>query len=180
MAIVTDIDFLRECFEVDLTAGVLAWKTRPRHHFPSLRAWQINCSTFAGRRAGCASSNKYVRVRVSGRLLLAHRIIFALAFGRWPTADIDHINGDPGDNRLANLREASRSENLRNQKRRRDNTSKIVGVSKSPNGHGWRARIWVDGRERHIGIFLSKAAAAAARKAAEMRHGFHPNHGRAV
>jgi hypothetical protein len=74
---------------------------------------------------------------------------------------VDHISGDVKDCRKVNLRPCTRSENLRNQKRRADNTSGFKGVGIHSQSGMFRARIRVAGREKHLGLFQSASAAAA-------------------
>lgn len=110
------------------------------------------------------------------RQVCAHRIIWTMLTGEQPNGVIDHINGDPSDNRRRNLRCVSHAVNLRNQKMRSTNTSGAMGVRRENNR--WSARITANGVERHLGTFDEKSDAIAARKAAERMHGFHQNHGR--
>jgi hypothetical protein len=91
--------------------------------------------------------------------------------------DIDHINGNRRDNRIANLRAVDRRENMRNARLRSNNTSGIVGVTFSRDRKKWVAQI-NDGKVRSLGRFDKFEDAVEARKAAERRAGFHPNHGR--
>lgn len=107
-----------------------------------------------------------LRVRI-----LAHRLAWALHFGRWPDQAIDHINGDRTDNRIANLRLATVAENTRNGKRRSTNTSGYKGVSLTENGQ-WRATIVAGGRQSYLGRFsTAEDAHAAYVKAASRLHG---------
>jgi len=96
----------------------------------------------------------------------------------WPQDEIDHINGIRTDNRLVNLRSVTHRENQKNIKRSTCNTSGRVGVRWEGHRSKWRSAIKVDGREKHLGSFDSFAEASAARKAAEIKYGFHKNHGR--
>jgi len=99
--------------------------------------------------------------------------------GEWPKVDIDHINGRRDDNRWCNLREVTRKENCRNRKRPKTNTSGCIGVSQRENSGKWRAYINNDKNKRvYIGDFTSKEEAIAARKAAEIKYGYSPTHGR--
>lgn len=101
----------------------------------------------AGARAGCLKQSGYIGVMVDGRLYRAHRIIWVMCHGVIPAGmEIDHVNGDKTDNKVENLRLATRSENNRNQRGAQSNSrSGIRGVSR--NHGGWRARVRVDGRE---------------------------------
>ncbi|WP_375198979.1 HNH endonuclease [Cupriavidus metallidurans] len=90
----------------------------------------------------------------------------------------DHINGDRLDNRRTNLRVCSHGENQHNAQKRRDNTSGFKGVCWSKTNNCWQARICVNGKKRHIGLFGSPEAAYAAYcAAADKLHGEFANHG---
>lgn len=71
--------------------------------------------------------NGYTRVKVNGRVLKAHRIIYAIVYGEMPM-EVDHINGVRIDNRIENLRDVPKSENQHNSKKRKDNSSGFPGV----------------------------------------------------
>ena len=97
---------------------------------------------------------------------------------------VDHINQDSCDNRLSNLRDVTRAENQRNQSMSKLNTSGVCGVveRKGVKGSTWRAQIGKikdDGgyTTAYLGSFKTKEKAIAARKAAEVKLGFHKNHG---
>lgn len=93
----------------------------------------------AGSVAGAANKKGYIDIRIDGRSFKAHRLAFLYMTGRWPSAVVDHANRDPGDNRWANLREASNAENCANASLRRDNTVGAKGVR--PIGQKWQVRI---------------------------------------
>jgi hypothetical protein len=115
---------------------------------------------------GSIGANGYIVIRIYGQLYRAHRLAWFYTHGCWPAEHIDHINGDRSDNRLANLREASVSQNLGNAKRSKNNTSGFKGVCRG-RGDKWRATICVNGKRRKIGSFSTpeeahKAYCAAA------------------
>jgi hypothetical protein len=154
------IEELREIFTVDtLNGGVYRRGTNVANNRPNDRG--------------------YVTVSVGSRAkgdrqgYKIHRLIWALVHGEWPI-EIDHINGDPGDNRLANLREVDRAGNMRNTARVCD---RYPGVA--PRDGKWTARISVgDSYVVQLGTFATEAEAIAARCGAERVLGYHPNHGR--
>lgn len=165
---------VRELIEYDPATGTLSWKLRNRLCFTSDRA----CSTWNAQNAGkpaltSGQSNGYLRGSIFKQGALAHRVAFAIAYGRWPS-EIDHINGDKSDNRLENLREVTRAENMRNLPRRKKSGA-VMGVSQTPNGKAWVARI---GDSIRLGTFATEDAAIAARREAMAQRGYHPNHGR--
>jgi hypothetical protein len=138
--------------------------------------FQLNGST---RQVGkVAFSHGYITFIFMGKSRLAHRVAWLLHYGEWPAGFIDHINGDRADNRIANLRDVSRSGNQRNQKLSSRNKSGVLGVHWSNKASKWVASIKLNGRQIHLGLFEEKFTAAEARHRADRLYGFHPNHGR--
>lgn len=126
-----------------------------------------------------AKAGYYIKVHIGDKWYHGHRIIWMMVYGHWPD-EIDHINGNKQDNRLCNLRNVTHRENLRNVRKSKNNTSGVTGVSWSAYHEKWAARIKTDYKLLHLGVFINKEDAIAARKAAEVKHGFHENHGRSA
>lgn len=168
---------LVEIFICDPRSGTLHWRERPRSAFRTdsiCRAWNTRWS---GKPAITTDNGDgYLSGALNGKRVYAHRIIYEIATGKQPEI-IDHINGNRSDNRICNLRSVSRAENQRNLSVHGRNTSGIPGVSYSRRDHRWRAYINVGGRQASLGMFDTAEEAAAARKEAERRIGFHENHG---
>lgn len=112
-----------------------------------------------------------------GRACLEHRLVWLMHHDEWP-AEIDHINGIRDDNRIENLRLVTRADNMRNSRRRKDNTSGVMGVSWHSATGKWRAYIGGQDGPLHLGMFADWFDAVCARKSAERRQGYHANHGR--
>ena len=119
----------------------------------------------------------YVRFVYRGKYIRAHRAAFKIMTGKWPR-EVDHINGDRSDNRWENLRIVDRSENQRNARRRKNNTSGLMGVSYHRQKGKWVARIYHSGARVNLGDYDNFFDACCARKSAEKRYGYHTNHGR--
>jgi HNH endonuclease/AP2 domain len=109
----------------------------------------------------------YPVITLNGRLMYVHKII-AESMGL--SGEIDHINRDKCDARRQNLREATASQNQRNQGVRMDSTSKLKGVSWQKAAGKWQSLIQGNGRREHLGYFTCKFAAARAydRRALEL------------
>ncbi|UOF79269.1 endonuclease [Caudoviricetes sp.] len=105
---------------------------------------------------------------------MAHRLAWVYMFEHEPVGDIDHINMVKSDNRLLNLREATRSQNKANEGLRSTNTSGFRGVSKSNSK--WAASIWMNGKQRVIGRYANKEDAAKAYDAMALK--IHGNYAR--
>lgn len=173
---------LRQLIAYDPDTGGLFWKVRSAEIMPkasavSLASW--NCR-FAGKPALSALTGiGYLHGTVLGKTVKAHRAAWAIYHGEWPDTELDHINGNRADNRIANLRRAGCSLNSRNRSLRSDNTSGSVGVSFHKRMNKWSAYfVPFGGEQKHIGYFETKELAEAARAAAIVDHGYHDNHGR--
>ena len=114
----------------------------------------------AGAVAGTVKKNGYLQISVNKRLYLAHRLAFALHYGRWPTLTIDHINMIKTDNRICNLREATDSQNQINRTRNSDNTTGYKGVTKHRGKYVARASI--NNKQKYLGTFSTPELAHAA------------------
>ena len=130
----------------------------------------------AGSIAGCLTKG-YIVIRVNKRLYRAHHLAWLYVHNKMPQ-QLDHIDQVKSHNQIINLREATTKENARNQPKRKSNTSGITGVCWDKKNNKWAASIKVDYIKIHLGRFANKFEAACARKSAEIKHGFHPNHGR--
>lgn len=130
-----------------------------------------------GRIAGGCAGHIYKRIRVNGILYYQHRLAWLYVYGVNPNGEVDHINHNPLDNRICNLREVSHTENHKNRGASPRNTSGFVGVySHAPSGK-WRSCIKINGKQKHLGLFHKKYDAVMARISAEEKYGFHRNHG---
>lgn len=121
-----------------------------------------------GRPALNSRCSGYRHGRLCGHYIRAHRAAFALAYGQWPAAHIDHINGNPSDNRLCNLRLCTNSQNMMNTKAR----SGFKGVHWGKAANKWVVQIRAHGKVYHIGVFADPIEAAKAYDGAATRlHG---------
>lgn len=177
-----EIEYLRECFEYDHDTGDLIWKTRPEEHFQDQRSWRIWNTKYSGCIAGSVERREdttdYIQVSINNATTRAHRVCFALYQGYWTDNQIDHMDGDGLNNRPDNLREVTNLENGKNQKLRSNNTSGHMGISWHKTKGYWQAYIKVDGRHIHLGSSKDFDEVLALRRDAEVRYGFHENHGR--
>lgn len=133
-------------FEYDASTGRLTWADGPRMGSP----------------AGHKTSLGYVYIRIGdgthrGTMIAAHRIVWAMHKGTWPSSELDHINRNPSDNRIENLREATRLLQARN--------TNAAGVCFCSQTGKWKATLTVSGRQVWLGRHPTKAAALEARRA---------------
>lgn len=153
-------EYVRSRLAYDPETGALTWKRREENN----RIDKMWNTRFAGKVADHKTSSGHIQFGIDGKNYLAHRIAWLIIYGAWPKNDIDHINRVRDDNRLCNLREATRAENASNTKRRSNNTSGYHGVSRFQNG--WHAAIGSNYQKIHIGTFNCPTKAALAYDAA--------------
>lgn len=110
----------------------------------------------------------YRRIKVGGRTYLAHRLAWVLHYGEWPSQRIDHINGVRHDNRIANLRLCTNSQNVAHQFKARVSASGLRGVY--PERGRWCSKIVINYQPHYLGSFSTKEAAADAYRAAAIKH----------
>jgi hypothetical protein len=120
----------------------------------------------AGDIAGTGRSDGYITIGVAGTQYLAHRLVWLYVHGFLPPNDVDHIDGDRKNNRLGNLRLATRSENHQNRHVARSNSGRI-GVSYCAREQKWRAYINVGGKMKSLGYHASSDDASRAYLAAK-------------
>jgi len=175
------VSVLDDLLRYDCQTGKLYWRLRPRHYFAGKTSAGIWNNRYAGREAFTAiGTHGYRRGRIFDRAYGAHRIAWAIFYGKWPDGNIDHINGDPSDNSIMNLRVVDAVENARNSKIPAHNTSGTIGVSWHKRCRKWAAHITLHQKKKHLGLFIEKSDAIAARMSANLTFGFHKNHGRCV
>jgi len=134
----------------------------------------------AGDVVGCAGTRGYLVVSVNGRRYRLHRVIWLMVTGGFPDEKIDHINGDTSDNRFENIRAVTQSENTRNRRICSRNKSGVMGVSWCKRNQKWITNIKAEGKNKHLGYFDDIEDAKAARTKANIKYGFHQNHGRSA
>lgn len=143
--LIPDISRLRECLSYDPETGILRWRMQMSQ----------KC---AGDIAGYKDHRGYLYIRLDRKLVLAHRVAWALHHGVWPDGDLDHKNRDKSDNSLTNLRLATRVQNNANSAR-----SKLPkGCYRLKGRRQWYSQIKVNGAVKRLGTFATVADAAAA------------------
>lgn len=155
-------DRLRELVDYDKESGIFTWRLSRRR----CRLGGID---------GYTREDGYVFVRIDKRLYRAHRLAWLWSYGEFPALEIDHINRNPADNRLVNLREVDSSQNKQNIAARRDNRSGYKGVFKHSQTGRWVAQIQADGKAKHLGCFATpEEASLAYQRAAAIAHTHNP------
>lgn len=151
---------LKELFAYDPDTGAL-----------TNRVWRNGLSRTCKKAGtlGLIRGQYYLQVSVDGRQHPGHRLIWLYMTGNWPAGyDIDHANGDGSDNRWANLRLATPSQNGANSKISKNNKSGFKGVVYEASRRKWRAEIRHNGKLKNLGRYATAAEAHGAYIAAAL------------
>lgn len=132
-------------FRYDPNTGNL-WKLHKKKSI----GWYL-CST-------SASSPYYRQVKINGKQINQHRIIYKLMTGTWPEM-VDHINGDILDNTWKNLRETVNRDNQLNQQKHREGHLPGTYFKTTKYWQGWISQVSIDGEKIHLGTFKTQEAA---------------------
>lgn len=117
----------------------------------------------------------YMYVSYKGVKRLSHRVAWFMHYGEWPCGQVDHINGDPSDNRICNLRVATPMQNAQSLSVFSNNKSGVTGVHWHKGDKRWHASISANGRRYFLGSFLELSDAKEARDRAKRNlHEFQP------
>ena len=174
-------DLARRLLRYDPSTGKLYWRSRTPEMFSHCKSPHGVCKMWNTRYAETEAfmpvdSGGYKIGTIFCRHLKAHRVIWLIETGKWPV-NIDHINGVRTDNRWGNLREVTFSENMKNKRINKNNTSGVTGVFLNKTTNKWTASIGYKGRRLILGTFEDKQDAIIARRKAEVENNYHKNHG---
>lgn len=144
--------------------------------------WIANVNRMARIGDVAGSVNKvyeYVYIQVLKKKYRAHRLAWLYVHGSFPKNEIDHIDHDRLNNRIDNLRDVTRQENKKNTSISSSNTSGFMGVCWDNSVEKWMVTISISGKRKTLGRFTNINDAIEARKAANIKYGYHENHGQA-
>lgn len=133
-------------------------------------------NNYVGEVVGTLKNTGYLSVGLGNKEYLVHRLIWLYMKGYLPD-QVDHIDHNRTNNAWSNLREVNNTENAKNTSVSVNSTTKITGVSFMKSRNKYRATIMVNRKQIHLGLFENINDAIKARKDAEIKHGFHANHG---
>ena len=147
-----DFEKVFEKLQYDPETGIFTWIESPSN----------KCKL--GSVAGSYQLGGYRQITVSGTTYAAHRLAWRKTYGEWPKFQVDHVNSVRDDNRIANLRLATSSQNMHNPLRTKakNKTSRFMGVSFLSSRSRWIAQIKLGGETRRIGSFVCEQDAADA------------------
>lgn len=159
---------LKEVLHYDPSTGDFTWRIK------------VNRNIRIGSLAGTILTSKgknYIRIGIDKIIYYAHRLAFLYMTGKWPDPETDHEDGNGLHNWWSNLSEATRLENGKNIRIKSNNTSGCAGIVWHKTIKKWEARIKINRKQIYLGVFIDKGEAIKTRKTAEIKYGFHPNHG---
>ncbi len=158
-------DRMRELFDYDPATGIFT------------RTVTVSSNAMVGQKVGCPSRGGYLRVRIDGKHHYCHRLAWLYCYGHFPEEDIDHINGNRSDNRIANLRLATRAENQQNISRIGHGKSGLVGAYWDRSRRRWYSKVRdpETGKQYRLGYYDAREDAHEAYKAWKRKnHQFAP------
>lgn len=173
-------EILDELLLADFDTGKLYWKERDSKWFKTVRDCNAWNTRFSVKEAfTLLKTNGYLVSSIFNKSYMAHRIIYKMYHGVDPEY-IDHISGVRTDNRIENLRSVTHQENNKNAKTSRNNSSGYQGVTLYKVTNKFRVNISINNKQIHLGYYNNLSDAVKIRKEAELKYGFHSNHGRVV
>lgn len=138
---------LRELLHYDPEAGVFTRRTNS------------NNKARIGDVAGHRTAKDYWSIKISGVAHSAHRLAWLYVYGAWPREGVDHANGIKTDNRIANLREATHSENMQNKKAK-DGLKDKLGTYYRKDNDKWASEICFNGHRKYLLHLMSSQSAS--------------------
>lgn len=140
----------------------------------------IRLGAFSYRKVGATHRDGRIKVKLYGKHYWLHRVAWLLHYKKEPEGIIDHIDGNPSNNRISNLRIVDEMTSQKNRPIQVNSPTACLGVAWLERYGKWRAQICVAKKNYFLGHHATIFDAAAARKAAEIMYGFHKNHSRAI
>ena len=156
---------LKERLNYDPDTGVFTWAVRGKG------IKEIGC------RAGTFDASGYIVIMIDAKQYKSHRLAWLYIHGEFPPDQIDHINRIKDDNRIKNLRCVTQKGNSRNSPLRKDNNSGVTGVTWNKKRGKWEMQIRDNNGKDIRCCFEDFNDAITARKQAEVKYGYHKNHG---
>lgn len=139
-------EYLKNRLHYDLETGIFTWKLLTTKN-------QVK----EGGVAGFKSARGYLSLELNTKTYLLHRLAWLYVYGNWPVGDIDHIDGNPLNNTIKNLRDVSTRDNCNNRKSHR--IGQLVGTTYVKQNNNWKSRIQVNGKTIQIGTFNTQKEA---------------------
>jgi len=156
---------LKSLLHYNQDTGLFTWLNNIKHHGKT-----------KGKIAGYTNPLGYTLISIKGKTYHAHRLAWLYIYGEIPNI-IDHIDHNPTNNKIDNLRNTDTRGNMKNCSMNIKNTSGFTGVHFDKQYGKWRAMIRVNSKKVSLYSGNSKEDAIIARKKANIKYGYHKNHG---
>lgn len=147
---------IKELLRYDPNTGLFTWA-------------QSRGPNIAGTQAGWVHKTGYIYIGIDGKAYKAHRVAWVFVHGDAPQGLLDHVDRNPQNNRIANLREVSEHQSNQNKRLYKNNRAGVKGIGWQANARKWRVRIQANGHVHHLGTYETFDAAVKAREAGEQR-----------
>lgn len=170
---IAELDYIKSRLNYDKGTGEFTWSSKGT----------LGSRVIIGSVAGTVKIDrcgiKYLRIYVGSKRYYAHRLAWMFVYGEFPESgmEIDHIDGNGLNNSIGNLRCVDKVNNQRNKRINGRNKSGKVGVGFCNTKKKWVANIGINGSHKHLGYFENLSDAIMARSQADIKYGFHENHG---
>lgn len=154
-----DLADLRSRLSYDPDTGAFTW----------LRAYH---SRRIGKAAGCPNQFGYLIIGINRQTFFAHRVAWFLYYGCWPRVELDHIDRNPANNRISNLRECTKLQNLANRAVFKRSSTGVKGVCFVKKNGRFQTQIRIRGKNKWLGYYdTAEEAAEVYRSEAVRLHG---------
>jgi hypothetical protein len=162
---------LKKLVSYDSETGLFVWLPMDRSEFRTDSAWRGRNTRCAGLPAGSRRTDDYVRIQLCGQQYMAHRLAWLYVYGSWPVNFIDHIDGNPNNNRISNLRDVTTIVNGQNQRRAQahNKTTGLLGATYDKVARKYKAIITFEGKTKFIGHYKTAMEAHTAYVEAKRR-----------
>jgi len=158
---------LKELLTYNPSTGLFKWRSSGKGRYKDLSV-------------GGVRKDGYCRIMIDGKRYLSHRLAFLYIDGEMPNGQVDHIDHNPTNNALSNLRAVTHQENNKNISLAKNNTSGFTGVSWNKKDKRWQAKVQINKKTIFVGGFVNAEEANDAIVAYRIRNGFHKNHGQGI
>jgi len=163
-------EYLLECITYNINTGIFTWKDRPSHHFQKYSVYVWWNSRFSNKTTGSVDKRGYSTICIDNKPYYTHRLAFLYVEGYFPENFVDHIDGNPTNNKWNNLREVTQLCNMQNCKLSINNKSGVNGIFWDKKYNKWQSNIRVMNKQKCLGRFINFDDAVKSRYLEELNN----------